>query len=214
MATRARFCCGLAALTMSAVAHAGGWSVATLESWPGYALAGEPVELEFTLRGHGRVPVAGFAVDAVTIHAATGETLVFRARDLGDGRYAVTLELPGPGNWSWRLSGYGEHRMPDLPVLADAQSAATLEREPRDVGAELFLAKGCVTCHTGNIGRIEVTKSGGAMPLLSEPSQYSANPGFLRLWLAGPRAVTSRATMPDLNLDEDEIEALIAYLSR
>ena len=46
-----------------------------------------------------------------------------------------------------------------------------------------------------------------------ELSDYSSAPDFLAQWLADPASVDPNTVMPDLDLDEAEIEALIAFLN-
>src|SRR4029453_10487320 len=98
-----------------------------------------------------------------------------------------------------------------------------------DAGAEIFLnpldqGRGsCTACHSvGDVGGI-------AAPNLShfaDPSHEcfagcnwstfladgSPNAAALAAWLRGPGAVKQGAKMPDYDLREDEIEALVAYL--
>jgi cytochrome c1 len=44
-------------------------------------------------------------------------------------------------------------------------------------------------------------------------SAYGNDPIFLSRWLADPQGVRPSAQMPDLNLSDGEIEALIAFLN-
>lgn len=98
------------------------------------------------------------------------------------------------------------------PKLATV-SPATLS--PIERGEALFLAKGCITCHTHTkvasqyYVRSGFTGPGGSAPDLSH---YSGTPEFLRLWMADPTKIKPK-TMPNLGLSTSEIEALIAFLS-
>lgn len=67
-------------------------------------------------------------------------------------------------------------------------------------GQALFKAKGCAACHDHQLN--------GAPNLIL----YTPDPAFLRLWLKDPTTVQSDAMMPNLHLDDGEIEALIAFL--
>lgn len=96
--------------------------------------------------------------------------------------------------------------VPALQTTARGQTAPETYN-----GQELFTAKGCVVCHSH--ARAEAQASGistGAGPGLST---YHADPGFLRSWLKNPASTRSNATMPNLGLEEGEIEALIAFLN-
>ena len=78
-----------------------------------------------------------------------------------------------------------------------------------ELGEALFIAKGCLTCHdhaqTNSIGDMHL----GMGPNLTS---YSASPEFLQGWLSDPTALRPDTEMPDLELNESEIEALIAFL--
>jgi cytochrome c2 len=92
-------------------------------------------------------------------------------------------------------------------VAAPAPTATTADAQ---YGRALFSAKGCVTCHhhgaipgSGQLG-------GSDVPDLTN---YTVNADFLRTWLKDPRAIRPNTWMPNLELKQDEIEALIAFLS-
>ena len=81
-----------------------------------------------------------------------------------------------------------------------------------ELGRQLFIAKGCVTCHTNTkiprdmIGSI-------TLDMGSNLSNFSASPEVLRLRLKDPSSVKSDTKMPNLNLSDAEIEALIAFIN-
>jgi len=106
---------------------------------------------------------------------------------------------------------------PTIPV-AEAQSksspkvANSTSISQVELGEQLFVAKGCVTCHINS----KVSKSldyqnisGGAPNL----TNFSASPEALRMRLKDPSSVKSDTWMPNLNLSDDEIEALIAFIN-
>ncbi len=93
----------------------------------------------------------------------------------------------------------------DLP--ANAGKAASMA----ETGQALFVAKGCVTCHVNN--RIDSQYVDFRSDIGPNLSQYAASPEFLRMWLKDPSAVKPNTYMPNLELDEAEIEALVAFLS-
>jgi mono/diheme cytochrome c family protein len=102
-------------------------------------------------------------------------------------------------------AGFISARAEEKPVEATQSSAAV------QLGQKLFVAKGCVTCHThaGAPNRGNISTDVG--PNLTE---YSASPDYLRVWLKDPQAVKPNNTeMPNLELKESEIEALIAFLN-
>ena len=76
-------------------------------------------------------------------------------------------------------------------------------------GRALFQAKGCVTCH------IQREFTGPRQGPAEGPdlTTYRNDPAFLRRWLADPAAARPGTAMPNLNLNSDEIEALVAFLN-
>ena len=85
-----------------------------------------------------------------------------------------------------------------------AGSAASAQAEE---GRAFFLAKGCASCH----GHAAMPGS-CRIPVGPDLSGYEPNPEFVRRWLRDPRAVRPGTRMPRLDLSEDEIEALVAFL--
>jgi len=91
--------------------------------------------------------------------------------------------------------------------VAGSSSASQIE-----LGRQLFIAKGCITCHVNSKipgGNAYRTIEMGAPDL----SKFSASPEALRLRLKDPSSVKSDTKMPNLNLSEAEIEALIAFIN-
>lgn len=76
-------------------------------------------------------------------------------------------------------------------------------------GADLFVAKGCVTCHQHNGIKASSRLSVNIGPNLTN---FSATPDYLKIWLHDPATIKPQTLMPNLNLSETEIEALIAFL--
>lgn len=81
-----------------------------------------------------------------------------------------------------------------------------------ELGRQLFIAKGCITCHynTKAADRSEYwTIEMGAPDL----SNFSASPEVLTIRLKDPKAAKSDTKMPNLGLKKTEIEALIAFIN-
>jgi cytochrome c2 len=90
-------------------------------------------------------------------------------------------------------------------------SPATDEQADQAFGEALFIAKGCVVCHRhGDVDRqyYDIHVDFGR-----DLTNFNADPDYLRMWLKDPSAVKSDAEMPQLELDEAEIEALIAFIN-
>ncbi|MCI0393869.1 MAG: c-type cytochrome [Chloroflexi bacterium] len=80
-------------------------------------------------------------------------------------------------------------------------------------GQALFMAKGCPTCHRHEAIARQV--EGFAFNDVGAPdlTNYQGDPEFLRTWLKDPAAVRPGTFMPNLGLSQEEIEALIAFLT-
>ncbi len=107
--------------------------------------------------------------------------------------------------------------VPTVPAV-EAQSKSSSKTDGKstisqvDIGRQLFIAKGCITCHANakvgmsfSYGNIDV----GAPDL----TNFSASPEALQMRLQDPSAVKSDTWMPDLDLSDAEIEALIAFIN-
>lgn len=96
---------------------------------------------------------------------------------------------------------------------APATSTITVQEDvtQADLGRTLFMIKGCATCHRHDgLGLAQTWAANTGAPDLTH---YEPDPDFVRRWLRDPSAVRPGTLMPNLNLDEDEIEALITFLS-
>jgi hypothetical protein len=97
-------------------------------------------------------------------------------------------------------------------VEAQGEKALDASSSRVEMGRQLFLAKGCITCHYNSraADRNEYwTIEIGAPDL----SNYSAHPEVLLIRLKDPTAAKSDTRMPDLSLKQIEIEALIAFIN-
>ncbi len=100
-----------------------------------------------------------------------------------------------------------------LPLsLASTQAPASPTAAPTpdliQTGHDLFLAKGCATCHR----HYGVDAETGLITIGPNLTNYEPDPDFLRAWLRNPTDLRPNTEMPNLNLSEDEIEALLAFL--
>lgn len=82
-----------------------------------------------------------------------------------------------------------------------------------ELGQQLFVAKGCITCHVNanvpNSDEYWTIDPEGATNL----TNFSASPEVLRIRLKNPKDAKSNTQMPKLNLSDAEIEALIAFIN-
>jgi hypothetical protein len=188
----------------------GGWAVITVENLPDHLVAREPVTLEFTIRQHGVEPLGGLEPSVV---ARSGRDVaeVDARPGTRKGRYVATITVPQPGDWTFTInSGFGPNRSQLLPLTAVATGAQVMPLSPGERGRHLFVGKGCVTCHVHE--RVESGKGTGAPDL----THRRFAPEYLSQFLADPQKMASRNaswTMPNLDLKQGEISALVAFLN-
>lgn len=94
--------------------------------------------------------------------------------------------------------------MPSVPQANESTAVA-----PAAHGKALFQAKGCASCHTHQAVAMSGNHGYNAGP---DQSNYRADPAYLQRWLQDPQAIKPNTPMPNLNLSDDEIAALIAFL--
>lgn len=97
----------------------------------------------------------------------------------------------------------------ESPVkMANDESISQVE-----LGQQLFVAKGCITCHTN----AKVSNSSDYWTINAEGAtnltNFSASPEILRIRLKNPKDAKSDTQMPNLGLSDAEIEALIAFIN-
>lgn len=80
-----------------------------------------------------------------------------------------------------------------------------------ELGRQLFLAKGCITCHVNS--RASLGSEYWTVPVGTNLSNFSANPEVLFMRLKDPASVKSDTQMPNLELTKVEIEALVAFIN-
>lgn len=105
---------------------------------------------------------------------------------------------------------------PDQAPEAVVETKSMSDQSLAQYGEDLFLAKGCVTCHVHSTvtAKYDVFTGVGGGPFGDPPNLtvYKASPEYLQLWLVDPGKAKPGTQMPNLELSKDEIEALIAFL--
>lgn len=158
-------------------------------------------------------------------------------RDLMPGRINhiwLTADMPPDGQDSIRLEGqcaelcgdsHALMRMEaivhtpesfDKWVAAQKQAAATPTEPLAAKGAETFLAAGCIACHSTDPSNAQAFLAPNLSHFGSRPrlaaDRFENNSENLAAWLRNPQAVKPGATMPNLNLNDQQVDALVAYL--
>jgi hypothetical protein len=204
--TLARSIVAVAVLTVAiTAAYAGGWSIITLNHLPDYAIAGKPIPLTFSVRQHGSTLISDLKPTLRAVTAAGLEVKAAATPTQHPGEYTATLVFPAPGDWTIKIDGgfnpedktraYNSVTLRPLIVIhGDGSTRVSVSKGAR--GDALFVAKGCVGCHSDSARNVKHTQ-------LAAPD--------LKKFLADPG--TAGVEMPDLKLKEDEIAALVAFIN-
>lgn len=200
-------------------ARAGGWSVVTLDELPACVVAETPLTIGFVVRQHGVNPLEELAPEIVAYQGRYENIFKVVAVEDTPAHYTAELVFPVAGEWQWKFRAFGpEQFMPPLKVLpAGEECPADDEIAADDAaaalaawGSALFDAKGCSVCHLHHDAAYKPISGGLIVPELTD---YREEPDLLCRWLDNPAALKPFASMPDLDLDASEIEALILFLN-
>jgi hypothetical protein len=196
-------------LALAGTVAAGGWAIVTLSDFPEYAVAGSPLKLTFTVRQHGVTPLSGLrpSVRVATAFGLTAKSNALATKAKGE--YTAELTLPRPGEWKITVvSGFNNSQL-ELPPLRVIAPGSTLPApfSPPTRGLRLFASKGCVGCHR----HIEVNPERVADAKFDLTGKRFPQ-DYLKKFLADPSV--KPAEMPNLNLKNDEIEALAAFINK
>jgi cytochrome c553 len=128
------------------------------------------------------------------------------------GQYTATLTLTEPGNWTVLIrSGFGNSNSKLLPIRVVAATDRVATMAPAERGRNLFVAKGCASCHTHqSVGDATLADIG---PDLTSPRFQT---DYLVKYLKDPSIKTPTSDnkrMPNLELKEPEIAALVAFIN-
>ena len=190
----------------------GGWAVITVDTLPAYLTTGVPTPLNFIVRQHGVTPLPGLHP---TVVLTSGQTELSVAATPGRlaGQYASTITPPTAGDWTVRIiSGFMNAENTLLPLRAvPAGGSAPRAIADADVGHQLFVAKGCVTCHMrGEVGSKMGPDLTSRRYASTAVSSFLADPESSAL---SKNTASNGVRMPNLNLSQREIGSLVAYLN-
>jgi mono/diheme cytochrome c family protein len=203
-------CLLLAAFVASAV-QAGGWAVITVEELPNHLVAGQPVYLTFSVRQHGFHQLTNLTP---SVYAVKGQAKATATITKEGTTYRAKLTVPQPGDWTITIkSSFLNSDITLLPITAlksESESIPTYSQSER--GRRLYVAKGCVACH-----QHDGAGSKALYPFAPNLTDKHYNDAHLARLLADPQKEikyqSSTAKMPNLNLKQQEITALVAFLN-
>ena len=198
-------------------AFAGGWAIVTVKDVPEYAVAGVPVILAFTVRQHGIRLLDGLKASVRTTAPGHPDATAAASPTGKSGEYSATLTFPAAGLWTIRIdSGFNAIDGRLLPVnVIDQDSRPPAPLSPARRGEQLFVAKGCIGCH-----RNEEIAVPNLLSVGPELTGKRFPPDHLKAFLADPSRTLGRSArpeygnMPNLNLQEQEIAALVEFINR
>jgi mono/diheme cytochrome c family protein len=205
----------IGATALSAYAF-GGWAVITMEDFPERLQVGGPNQLTFMIRQHGVEPMKGLQP---TVEARSGSMIggtMVEARAVAGkktGQYTAALTLPKAGEWKITIkSGFGPSNLALLPMQATDPNVKVAALSEGDRGKQLYVAKGCVSCHVND----RVEGKGIVDDVGPNLTGKAYDPAFLALWLANPKIkppTSPGKEMPDLGLSKSEIASLTAFIN-
>ncbi|WP_420628785.1 c-type cytochrome [Candidatus Leptofilum sp.] len=153
----------------------------------------------------GETSVAWQLVVGWTAALGTGLLFVLWARQKSRPRLVVAVLL---GIVS--LVSFGLYWQMPAAVQAETKNAIVPAIAPEAVGEALFVAKGCIQCHTNE----NVTMADNILQIGPDLSFVKRPPEYVALWLANPDDLKTGTLMPNLHLSEAEIDTLVTFLQQ
>jgi mono/diheme cytochrome c family protein len=200
-----------AALGLSlTAASSGGWAVITVEDLPTHLVAGQNTELRFKVRQHGADLMTDLT-PAITLSRGK-QTINVPATYKGAGVYAGNFAVPSAGQWGVHIDANwhaAETTLLPIAAVAAGEKFGAIPEHYR--GKQLFVAKGCVTCHVHG----DVANS-GAVSVGPDLTGKKFAADYLKAWLADPSMrppLDPNKRMPRLELKPQEIAALVAFIN-
>lgn len=201
----------LVAAFLGIAAHYGGWAVTTVENLPDQLVAGTPYNLTFAVRQHGVEPLTDLS-PYVELKSGRHELVARAVPTNKPGFYTATLNVPAAGEWSATIqTSFGRSHIKLLPIVAVARGAqAAVSYTQPQRGQRLFAAKGCVVCH-----QHAQVDGAGMIDFGPDLTEKRFNRGYLQQFLADPsiKPPAGNKRMPNMNLNEREIAALVAFIN-
>ncbi len=190
--------------------HAGGWATITVADLPDHFVAGQSVNLSFTIRQHGVKLMDDLtpSLEAVNGLVKTSATITKEGA-----KYHARLILPKSGEWTITIkSSFGPNDVTLLPMQAVAANIAAKPIAETERGRRLYVAKGCLQCHKNDNAGVN-----GRFPWATDLTNKHYRDAYLTQVLTDPEkalALTKNSQqMPNLNLKPNEVAALTAFIN-
>jgi len=150
--------------------------------------------------------------------------LIVRALAIAGGVGGVALVFRRRSRWAVALTviclsvGAGSFMTGSAVPAVEAQSVSSSKNvgdasiSQVELGQQLFVAKGCITCHRNS--KVENSSDYWTIDMgATDLSNFSASPEVLFIRLKDLLQPKSDTKMPNLGLKKEEIEALIAFIN-
>ena len=202
----------------------GSWAVVTMQEWPEYLEVGKPSTLAFKIRSHGKWLLDDRSPTVRLANTNPGFLARLFRRDRvaavnGSevGLYEVTITPEDTGEVSLVIdTDVARWKVQLLPLRVVAAGHTPSPLAAHERGRQLFVAKGCATCHAKQddpaLADWQLMSVGPPLTGRTFPADWLAQK------LADPAqyrdAATNDFVMPDLALDEREIAALVSFLNQ
>ncbi|MGQ0563009.1 MAG: c-type cytochrome [Gemmatimonadota bacterium] len=198
-------------LPLLAAVHAGGWATVSVENLPDNLIAGQPTNLTFSGRQHGKELLSDLTPTAV-MRSGRHEVNARAVATNRKGFYMVTLRPPAPGDWEVTIHpGFHRAQLKLLPIPALAGQTRAVSYSPEQRGQRLFAARSCVSCHVhARVPESGYYDFGPELTTRRFPREY------LEQFLANPDVkpiAPGSMRMPNPRLEPAEIDALIAFIN-
>jgi mono/diheme cytochrome c family protein len=209
---------GIAILVIAAApARLGGWAVITVEGLPDHLEAGRPTRIAFIVRQHGVTPLDGLTPQVIIQQGSQDPRDRDRvaAAPVGTpGRYEAAIPAQDAGTVRITIdANWHDATITLLPLRVVPGGQASDATPAPERGRQLFIAKGCVTCHEKRDDREMIARHSVSIgPALTE-RQFPAD--WLVAKLADPAKyrAPNQWGMPNLQLSDREIAALASYVN-
>lgn len=202
----------------------GGWVVVSIVNPPEYLEAGQSYRLEYMVRQHGRELLGGLQGTVQLQPTGTAPAVLITVRATAGSRkgsYVATFRVPDGDRMTMRIQsgfsggGWGDLTVTGIPIIRPG--GAKPSTSPVERGRQLFVMKGCGSCHiNGAIPEYREVNRGleGVAPELTGRRLEAA---YIRQRLTNPSSLPKigdgPVRMPDLELSQPEVEALVAMLT-
>lgn len=103
-------------LAPAAPVRFGGWATITLDVLPSRLVAGQPVQMVFLVKQHGKTPLDGLK-PTVAINSGGPVTRVAALPGKSKGQYIASVTFPAAGKWNVTIhSGFAESKITLNPL--------------------------------------------------------------------------------------------------